>query len=324
MDFLKNIDFGELFGKVKDLLGKVDWGDLLNKIKPVLSKIGDFLKKTPSMFAALVLFLTLLVDPAAGSTTTSTLVSEDVLTLMDASFAGNGLTNDGTYYYTSGCISFAKYTALAKYEMGTMKRVKNKVFPVGWDLIKKGYDRIGGISYYDGMIYAAMESDKGKASPCIAVFDADSLSYKYSVDLPESWFPNGISWVAVDPLSGILYTADKGAATSIHAFKIDATMAPIREIDITGLDALENIRGGEFDGGILYLSCDPENDTQYDEVLCVNVETGEAESAFIRDVGKADSKPGDITIVEAKDGSVFHVADYNGILGVYIRNYIAN
>lgn len=322
MDFLKNIDFGELFGKVKDLLGKVDWGDLLKKIKPALSKVGDFLKKTPSMFVALVLFLTTVVDPAAGNTSSSLLINENILTLLDASYAGQGLTNDGTYYYTSGAISFAKYTALAKYEIDTMKQVKKKVFPVDWDLIKKGYDHIGGISYYDGKLYAGMASSSDKAEPCIAVFNADSLSYETSFNLPRTWFPDGsIAWVAVNPQTGLLYCCAGENATTLHEFKIDATMAHVREIDITGA-ALENIRGGEFCDGILYLSVDRTN-TKIEEVLSVDVETGEAKLAFTRDCGKVENEAHDITVFKAKDGSMFHVADYNGILSVYIRSYIA-
>lgn len=323
MDFLKNIDFGELFGKLKDLLGKVDWGDLLKKIKPVLSKVGDFLKKTPSMFMALVLFLTVAVDPAAGNTDTSLLVHEDILTLLDASYAGQGLTNDGKYYYTSGAISFAKYTALAKYEIDTMKRVKKKVFPVDWDLIKKGYDHIGGISYYDGKLYAGMESTDNKALPCIAVFNADSLEYETSFELPRTWFPDGsVAWVAVNPQTGLLYCCAWDHAQTLHEFKIDATMAHVREIDITGLSELDRIQGGEFYQGVLYLSAD-RKDSKIKEVLAVDVETGAAKVAFTRDCGKADSEAEDITVFQAKDGSLFHVADYNKLLSVYIRSYIA-
>ena len=42
MDFLSKIDFGALFGKVKDLVGKIDWGDVWSKAKPVLGKAADY------------------------------------------------------------------------------------------------------------------------------------------------------------------------------------------------------------------------------------------------------------------------------------------
>ena len=319
MDFLKNIDFGALFGKIKDLLGKVDWGDLLSKVKPYLSKAGAFIKKSPSLFVSLLLFLTVAVDPPANSTPTAQLVHEEIKTLVDTTFMSRGLTTDGKYYYTSGAVSFAKYTGLARYDVRTMKREKYKVFPVNWDLIKKGYDNIGGLSYYDGKLYAAMESVRGKAAPCIAVFSADSLSYETSFDLPDSWFPDGIAWVAVDSQTGLLYTSNAGDADSIHAFRIDATMAHYEQIDLD--TTIRNVKGGEFDDeGKLYLSVDC--DSKYKEVLRVDAYTGVTETGFTRDVGKADSVAGDITFYEdPSDWSTFHVTDYNGILSVYLRSY---
>lgn len=318
MDFLKNLDFGELFGKIKDLIAKVDWGDLWNKTRPYLSKAGDFLRKTPGIFMALMLLLTVAVDPPANSTPSARLVHEEIKTLSDTTFMSRGLTTDGTYFYTSGAVSFAKYTGLARYDLYTMKRDKYKVFPVHWELIKKGYDNIGGISYYEGKLYAAMESTAGKAPPCIAVFDADSLSYETSFELPASWFPDGIAWVAVNPRSGLLYTSNAGAADSIHAFRVDATMAHYEQIDLD--QTLYNIRGGEFSEKKLYLSLD--SGSKIKEVLRVDPDTGATETAFLRDTGKAESTAGDITYFEmAVNASDFHVTDYNGLISVYLRSY---
>lgn len=328
MDFLSKIDFGDLFGKVKDLIGKVDWGDLVSKIKPVLNKVADFLKKTPSIFMALTVFLSLMTDPGAANTDTSILVGEEIKTVFDASFMSEGLTTDGKAFYTSGSLSFAKYTALAKYEIGTMKRIKYKLFPVNWDLIKKGYDHIGGISYYDGKIYAAMESASGRAAPCIAVFDADSLSYETSYDLPASWFPDGIAWVAVNSSDGCLYTAAKNDATSIHAFQINATMAHVEQIDLADGAALRGVQGGEFDGGALILSCDNPGNSRKDVLRVIferdenHVRYGKVETFMTRQTGKADSVAGDVTVFKANDGSVYHFTDYNGSLGVYLRHYV--
>ncbi len=320
MEFLKNIDLGALFGMVRDLLGKVDWGDLRNKAKPVLGRVGDIIKKTPSLFVALTVFLTVLTDPVAGNTSSARLVGEEVRTLIDASFMSKGLTNDGKVFYTSGTIRFAKYTALAKYDADSLNRVKYKVFPVNRELIKKGYDSIGGLSYYNGKLYAAMESETGKAAPCIAVFDADSLSYETSYDLPASWFPQGIKWVAVDPITGLLYTCAWPNAETVHAFKVDATMAHVEEIEVTGSASLDRICGGEAYGGSLYLSREIES-SRINDVVQLDLETYEAHVLFTRDSGREDGSVGDITVLEKKNGSKFHLNDYNGILGVYLRSY---
>lgn len=320
MDYLKSIDFVELFGKLKDLVGQVDWGDLFNKLKPASGKVDNFLKKTPSILVALTVFLTVLADPVAGSTTSARLVNEEVRTLVDASFMSKGLTNDGKVYYTSGSISFTKYTALAKYDIESLDRVQYKVFPVNWDLIRKGYDSIGGLSYFDGKLYGAMMSENGKAAPCIAVFNADSLSYETSYDLPESWFPQGLKWIAVDPTTGLLYTCAWPHADSIHVFKPDATMAHVEEIDVSGSASLDRICGGEFYCGKLYLTQDTESN-RIKTVVQVDLDGNEASVLFTRDCGREEGSVGDITVFEKQDGSTFHLTDYNGILGVYLRSY---
>ena len=321
MDFFKDIDFGDLFGKLKELFGKIDRGDFRDKAKPAFDKLRDYLRKTSSLLAALTVFLTVLADPAAGSTSSARLAQEEVRTLVDATFMNKGLTNDGAYFYTSGAISFGRYTALAKYEIGTMKRESYKVFPMTWDLLKKGYDNIGGLSWYNGKLYAAMASESGKAAPCIAVFDAQSLSYETSFELPASWFPQGITWAAVDASTGLLYTCAWPSATSIHAFKIDEAMAHVREIEVTGDAALDNICGGEVYRGSLYLSQDVAYE-RINKVLRVDLETGEASVHFTRDSGREEGTAGDVTVYEKADGSLFHVTDYNGLIGVYLRSYI--
>ena len=321
MDFLKNIDFSELIGKLKDLFGQIGWGDVWGKSGSAFGKLKDYLKKMPSLIVALTVFLTVLADPAAGSTSSARLAQEDVFTLSDATYMSKGLTNDGKYFYTSGAISFAKYTALAKYDVNTLKREAYKVFPVTWELSRKDCDSIGGISFYNGKLYAAMGSRSGKASPCIAVFDADSLACETSFDLPADWFPQGITWVAVDAATGLLYTCAWPSATGIHAFRIDEAMAHVDEIDVTGDATLERICGGEVYGGVLYLSQDAESE-RIDNVLRVDLESGEAAVHFTRDSGRTDGAVGDVTICQKADGSLFHISDYNGLLGVYLRSYI--
>ena len=55
----------------------------------------------------------------------------------------------------------------------------------------------------------------------------------------------------------------------------------------------------------------------------VDVEHGVVVPYMTREVGKADAVAGDVTVYPfAADGSLVHVSDYNGLLGVYLRNYI--
>ena len=166
-----------------------------------------------------------------------------------------------------------------------------------------------------------MESVGGKAAPCIAVFSADSLSYETSYDLPASWFPDGIAWVAVDANTGYLYTAAKSDAESIHAFQINATMAHVVETDLADGAVLTNVNGGDFYKGVLYLSCNTHSSRK--EIVKVDVKKGVVTPYMTREVGSADAVAGDVTVFPSPyDGSLVHVSDYNGILGVYLRNYI--
>ncbi|MBQ3150763.1 MAG: hypothetical protein IJB86_05905 [Clostridia bacterium] len=319
---LGSIDFGSIIGKIKDLIGGIDLGGIVDKVKPVLDKVVDFFKNSPSMFMALLLFLTVMFDPAAGNTDTAMLVNEEVKVLVDAALTGQGLTNDGQYVYSSGSLTALKLNGLAKFDMETMNRVKYEKNVLPKSLTERGNDHIGGISYYNGKIYAGVEASKGdNMYPCIVVFDAESLKYVTHYDLPTSWFPDGLPYVAVDQATGLLYTSRWTDATSIHVFDIDATMAHVVEIDITGVDSLSRIQGGEVYDGKLYLSQDTDG-TNIKNVYAFDIETGETEIAFTRDAGKIDAEAEDITIYEAKDGSFFHVVDYNKIISTYIRSYI--
>ena len=314
------MDFNEIFSKIKDALGNIDFGEIWDKIEPYLSKIGDFLKKTPSFFAAFILFLTVIIDPAAGSTESSTLVSEETKVLMDAYYMGQGLTNDGTYYYTSGAITALKMTALAKYNMKTMERVDLNKKPLPDVLKKRGNDHIGGISYYNGKIYAAVEDSKAYQYPCIVVFDAATLDYVTYYDVNPGRFPDGIPWLAVDSGTGMLYASAWSNASVIQQFQISAVMAHVKEIELQGLGVLDRIQGGEFYNGKLYLSADNQDSGKIKNVYSVDVNTGVVKLAFTRDVGKADVEAEDMTACLTDNGAVFHVLDYNKLLGVFDVN----
>lgn len=315
------MDFKEIINKIKDLLGKVDFGEIFGKIKPYLSKIGDFLKKTPSIFAALIMLMTIAFDPVGGNTDSSQLVNEEVTVLTDALCMGQGITTDGTYYYTSGSITAFKYSTLAKFEISTMKRVKTNKSPLPDALKKRGDDHIGGISYYNGKIYAAVEDSKDYKYPCIAVYDAESLKYITHYDVNPSRFPDGIPWVAVDKSTGYLYASAWSHTENLEVFIIDATMSHYRSIPLNGICELHRIQGGEFYDGDLYLSQDTKDNGKIRNVLRVSPISGKVEVAFTRNVGKEDMEAEGMTIYPSANGSLFHVLDYNKLVGVYVRSY---
>ncbi|MCL2508126.1 MAG: hypothetical protein FWF05_03000 [Oscillospiraceae bacterium] len=327
------MDFNQIWEQIKGAFGSI--GDVFGQIQPYLAQVGDFLKKSPPLFVAFIMFLTVLFDPSAQSTDTSVLVREDVYVLMEALTMGQGITNDGEYYYTSGAITALKQTALAKYDMKTMKQVAKADNPLPSELTNLGCDHIGGISYYNGKIYASVEDSKNYEHPHIVVFDAATLKYEKHYNLhPKDQgeghnedplgnfvtrYPDGVPWCAVNPETGILYASYWSHAKVIYKYDIDSTMAYMGAIELTGIGELDRIQGGEFYEGKLYLSQD--NSGRIKNVLKVNVNTGNVSLAFTRDVGGDKIEAEDLTVFLDSDGALFHVLDYNSLIGVYMRHY---
>ena len=61
-----------------------------------------------------LLLLTIITTPAAVSTDTAELVATNTFVFDQALVMGQGITNDGEYYYTSGSIAAVNITSLGK------------------------------------------------------------------------------------------------------------------------------------------------------------------------------------------------------------------
>lgn len=99
----------------------------------------------------------LLVGPRAQSTPGVELVSQDLVVLGEAFTAGQGITTDGEYYYTSGAITAVNTTALAKRTLDGMTTVRVRLNPLPDKCRERGNNHIGGVSAYNGKIYASVE-----------------------------------------------------------------------------------------------------------------------------------------------------------------------
>ena len=121
-----------------------------------------------------LLILTLITTPAASSTDTAELIGTDTFVADQAFVMGQGITTDGEYYYTSGSLAAINTTALAKFTVDDMSMVKARLNPLPDICEKRGNNHIGGISYYNGKIYASVEGGDTQWA-CIVVFDADTL-----------------------------------------------------------------------------------------------------------------------------------------------------
>jgi len=280
------------------------------------------IRKIWSVLTLPILFITLLTSPVAQSTDTAELISTDTFVLEKALIMGQGLATDGEYYYTSGSIASLDLTALAKFTVDDMEIVDSNVNPLPKECSERGDDHIGGISVYNGKIYASVEDSDDYIYPCIVVFNCDTLEPTGEVyDLPYEIYDDGVPWCAVDGETGYLYASKWNDIDKIYVYDINKSMSFVKEITLEGITPIHRIQGGEFYNGKLYLSNDIEDDGNNKNILSVDVNTGKVEIAAVRDVGGNNIEAEGLTFFPSEDGSVMHVLDYNRVIGVFVHHY---
>jgi len=233
-------------------------------------------------------------------------------------FAGQGITTDGEFYYTSGAMTAVKMTGLAKWDTKTFKRlgVNFQAIP---DYFVKNYesDHIGDISYYNGFIYAAVEDVK-EIHPFILLYDAQTLEYaNICYELGTEHLPDGVPWCAVDAQRQLLYCSPFRDVTEIVAFNL-SDMSFSHTIELS--QEITRIQGGEVYDGTLYLSYDAAESVN-EAVYAVNPDNGNVETAFERYLNGYDNEAEGMTVYPMADGSLFHILDYDKLLSVNIRHY---
>lgn len=268
-----------------------------------------------------VILMTLLFTPPAADTDTAVLKGADLFVMGEALVMGQGITNDGQYYYTSGSATALRFTALSKIDISTGRHVLTRVSPLPDVCRERGNDHIGGISFYNGKIYAAVEGgDVCKA--CVAVFDTGLQPTGEVYDLPDDGrFEDGVPWLAVDGETGLLYCSGWSHAKTLSVFDANDGMKPVREIPLTGLGELDRIQGGEFYNGRLYLSCDNQDNARFKRILTVDPASGEVRVLAERDVGGKNTEAEGLTVLPTPDGAFLHVLDYNKAVGIFLRHY---
>ncbi|MBR3835659.1 MAG: hypothetical protein IKJ69_02575 [Clostridia bacterium] len=267
------------------------------------------------------LLLSMLTTPMAVDTPTADLISTHNFAFAKALIMGQGITTDGEYYYTSGSITAVNLTALAKFTVEDMTMTDCAINPLPEKCSDRGNNHIGGISCYDGKLYASVEGGD-ECYACIVVYDCETLEPTGEIyDLPNEIYDDGVPWCAVDPETGYLYASKWTDIETIYVYDTEASMRPVREIDLKGMEKIHRIQGGEFYKGTLYLSEDIENNGTIKNILAVNPKTGNVTLAAERDVGGDNIEAEGLTFLPCDNGSVMHVLDYNKIVGVTVRHY---
>jgi hypothetical protein len=124
-------------------------------------------------------------------------------------------------------------------------------------LLAQGLDHIGDFDYYEGILYASLDSTNGYTDGRVALFEAKDLSYTGLVyDLvgaPSNPKKDVASWVAVDAKRKVGYGKEWQSGNTINVY----TLAEWSFDHTLTLDRpLERIQGAKAHGDWLYMSSD--------------------------------------------------------------------
>lgn len=230
---------------------------------------------------------------------------------LGAYFRSQGITTDGETYY------FSSKTTLIRTENDARTLVNANYSAIPDELADNyGIAHIGGLSFYDGKIYAGLEDSKVWDYPIVGVYDAETLELCEYYILDDELITRGLPWVCVDKETGLLYCTDHSKnPTKLLAFDIASGMKLVSEA------ALESspyaIQGAEIHNGILYAATN--DDTQ--AVYKISPADGSVEKLFDRNL-IAPSEGEGMTIL-MKDGEPVIVAMDMGplFINAFVREY---
>ncbi len=279
----------------------------------------DFFQTIISLLMSICMMLTGFLDQGTPKNSVEVeLLKEEKLVFTDAMYAGQGITTDGEYFYTSGSLTALGIAGLAKWDAKTMECVATNADAIPADYKEfYGCDHVGGISYYNGKIYAAVENE-AEDFHLVITYDCETLELIDIYVVEPDNLPDGIPWCAVDAQNGYLYCSPFHDVERILAFDLE-TMEFSHFIELSR--TVTRIQGGEVYDGLLYLSYDAEN-SNTDYILTVDIETGDVETLCSRTVpSMAGNEAEGVTVFPMDDGSLIHVLDYDKTVGVYVRHY---
>ena len=219
------------------------------------------------------------------------ITAKNTYVLYDYQLTSQGVTNDGEFFYFSGNKNLGK----ADMESGEIFLINAD--PIPEELKEKGCNHIGGLSYYNGYIYAAVEDGPDYLNSFIVLYDAETLEFsgKYYA-LPHELHIEGVPWCAIDTDRNYLYTAEWSNATVLNVFSLD-DMTLVKTVPLS--EPIDRIQGAEMFGGKLYMSCDELNDMK--RIFTLDVETGKVEVCFTRNIGEGFEAEG-ITVYGDENG----------------------
>ncbi len=229
---------------------------------------------------------------------------------IGAYFRSQGITSDGDTFW------FSSKTTLIR-TMGNYRTVVNANYSaIPEELSELGIKHIGGLSYYNGFIYAGLEDSKVWDYPIIGVYDAETLELVKYYIMDAELITRGMPWVTVDPETGLLYCTDHSKnPTKLLIYDTADEMAFVREIPLGAVPYA--IQGAEFCGGTLYAATN--DDTQ--AVYAINVADGSVEKVLDRNLTSGSEGEG-MTFVKRNGETVLVAMDMGPLfINAFVREY---
>lgn len=186
---------------------------------------------------------------------------------VGAYFRSQGITTDGETLF------FSSKTTLIQTKSDAKTVINANYSAIPDELAEKyGIKHIGGLSYYNGFIYAGLEDSKVWDYPIVGVYDAGTLELVDYYILDCETVTRGLPWVCVNPENGLLYCTDHSKQpTKLLVYDTADRMKPAGEIPLS--QTVAAIQGAEFYGGIIYAASNDETQAIY----TINPSDGRAE-----------------------------------------------
>ncbi len=229
---------------------------------------------------------------------------------IGAYFRSQGLTADGENLY------FSSKTTLICTASDARTLVNANYSAIPQELKELGIAHIGGLSCYNGKIYAGLEDSKVWDYPIVGVYDANTLELVEYYILDAEKITRGLPWVCVDGETGLLYCTDHSKnPTKLLVYDTAKGMEFVEEV------ALESspyaIQGAEILDGMIYAATN--DDTQ--AIYKINPDSGEVEKVIDRNLTSGSEGEGMTFMI--KDGKAVLIAMDMGplFINAFIREY---
>lgn len=229
---------------------------------------------------------------------------------IGAYFRSQGIATDGETLY------FSSKTTIIRTEADAKTLINANYFAIPEQLKEIGIAHIGGMSFYNGYIYAGLEDSKVWDYPIIGVYDAETLELVDYYIMDDEVITRGMPWVCVNPENGWLYCMDHSKQpTKILVYDTANEMAFVEEVPLS--QVVPSIQGAEFLDGTLYTATN--DDTQ--AIYKIDPSTGNVEKYLDRNLTSGSEGEGMTFMI--KDGKPVIIAMDMGplFINAFVREY---